>query len=255
MKLIVFSVCSVSIAALSTIQVTGQVVLDFEEYTDPSNPLQTVEFQRGDVLTDQYASQGVYFSAEKYKNRNSKLKEAELWIFDTDEATTGGGGRNDGDPDLVSPGYGPGNDGTDFDNVIVIQEDTDNGSIPDDRVKGGVITVSFASEVNLLSLGVLDIERAGKTFITGYDANDNVVFSHNRFDNIGDNSFNRVLFQEQPISYFTFDHKGSFAITDIQFDTNITPIPEPATVAGLSVSGLLVLLCVRRRVLSRIRKA
>jgi len=230
----------------------GQAVLDFENYFDLDS-FQTKEFQRGDVLTDQYAALGVQFSAEKYTSRG--LREAEIWIFDTDEPTTGGGGGNDGDPDLRSPGYGPGNEGTDFDNVIVIQERTSPGSIPDDRVKGGVITVTFASEVNLLSLGVLDIERAGKTKITGYDANDNVVFVYDTFANIGDNSFNRAVFQEQPISYFTFDHKGSFAITDIEFDTSVTPIPEPATVAGLSVTGLLALLFVRRRVLSRKKKS
>jgi len=250
MKISFISVCL--ICATSAGSLAGQAVLDFEFYNDPVTNL-VKAFQRGDVLTDQYTSKGVQFSAEKYTNKG--LKEAELWIFDTDQPTTGGSPGNDGDPDLISPGYGPGNEGTNFDNVLVIQERTRDGSIPDDRVKGGIITVSFASEVNLLSLGVLDIERAGKTKITGYDANDNEVFVYDTFANIGDNSFNRVLFQEQPISYFTFDHKGSFAITDIQFDANITPIPEPATVAGLSFTGLLALLFVRRRIRSRKKQA
>jgi hypothetical protein len=221
----------------------AQVMLDFETYLDDTNTL--VNFQRGEEVTDQYDYLGVIFSGQKYTSNG--LRDAELWIFDTDNPTGGASSGNDGDPDLISPGYGPGNANTDLDNVLVVQERTRSTDIPDDNARGGIVTANFSTPVFLHSLGVLDIERAGKSVIRGYNANDEEVFNFSSFDNYGDNSYNLVLFDEAQINYLVFDHKGSFALTGLEF----TPVPEPATVAGLSIFGLAGLLICRHRIIRR----
>jgi hypothetical protein len=223
----------------------AQVILDFETYLDDTNTL--VNFQRGEEVTDQYDYVGVIFSGQKYTSNG--LRDAELWIFDTNNPTLGASSGNDGDPDLVSPGYGPGNADTNLDNILVVQERTRSTDIPDDNARGGIIKATFTAPVFLHSLGVLDIEREGKTSIRGFNANDEEVFSFSNFDNYGDNSYNLVLFDEAEINYLIFDHKGSGALTGFEF----TPVPEPATIAGLSIVGLAGLLLVRQRFIRRIK--
>lgn len=232
---------------------SAQVVLDFETYPDGGGGF--LNFARGDVLTTQYAPYGVSFSGQKYKG-NGSLVSTELWLFDTNNPTLGGSGSNDGDPDLLTPGFHPSNT-KDLGLVLVAQENTNSGKIPDDAQRGGIITVDFAQPVFLHEMELLDLEMANKSSVKGYDSDDNLVFNVNTFSVLADNSYNQLLFNYGSISKLVFDHKDSAALASLKFviDSSITPVPEPSTIGVLAILSLGGLLFLRRRFRGRGRPA
>lgn len=215
---------------------SGQIFMEFEVHPDGLGGMEA--FQRGDRVTNQYQPYGVSFSGQRY-HRNTLL-DAELWIFDTANPVGGATRPSDGDPDLATPGFHPSNT-KDLGFVMVVQQDTAPGSIPDDATKGGIITARFSEPVFIQSVEVLDLDRPGRSMLAGLDANLQPVFTFTEFPNIGDNSYNRIEFNEGAISTLVFNHRDSAALASITF----IPIPEPETFIGMA--GLLGLMAVMGR--------
>ncbi len=110
------------------------------------------EFEAGRMITDDLEALGVVASADN----NDPSHPDVLTVFDTANPTGG-------DPDLQSPGYGPGND-TALGNILIIAEDAVNTNgdqlidDPDDEVAGGTMRFDFPFEVTFESATVIDID-------------------------------------------------------------------------------------------------
>ena len=66
------------------------------------------------------------------------------------------GGCSGGDGDLITPGYGSGNN-VGRRQILIISEDNDQGD-PDDNATGGTILLDFDSLVDLINVGMLDMD-------------------------------------------------------------------------------------------------
>jgi hypothetical protein len=151
------------------------------------------------------------------------------------------GNREYGDADLGSPNKrcpkpGPGRgEGGEPDqpgancvsqgNVLIIQEDNDDTSQPDDQRKGGTITFDFYPPVAFFdSLGLLDMQRPGNTITVEYETDSTANID---IEGLGNNAV-----QEQPInlpnvSRLSLNLRGSGAITSLKFCYEGTEAPAP----------------------------
>lgn len=131
------------------------------------------ELQRGEIVTNQYAS-GIPGASSTSVAISATGGEADITVaFDTNNATTGsnnGVGSNDGDSDLS---HQFDNTSTNFGNILVVQEDFDGttscggssclggGIIPDDAIGGSIIFDFGDTPTDLTSIDYFDIENTG----------------------------------------------------------------------------------------------
>jgi hypothetical protein len=110
-------------------------------------------------------------------------------------------------------------------NVLIIQEDNDDTSQPDDQRKGGTITFDFYPPVAFFdSLGLLDMQRPGNTITVEYETDSTANID---IEGLGNNAV-----QEQPInlpnvSRLSLNLRGSGAITSLKFCYEGTEAPAP----------------------------
>lgn len=121
-----------------------------------------------------------------------------LMLFDTANPT----GR---DFDLASDTLG---------NVLIISEDGD-ASDPDDRARGGTITVEFDDLAVVTGVGLLDIDKEG-SLIT-FKAADGSVLETYEIPDMGDNSFQQLSFDIEAVASMDIFLKGSGALTGVDF--------------------------------------
>lgn len=259
--------------------------------------------ERGSVvaaynLIDQVGSDTIEFTmvveAQRYTNwKRTKTDSGEAWIFDSNTPTGGGlGGNNDGDPDLAAPsinqgslgGGWPNNSNESPDNILIVQENTNSGAIPDDNGRGGILTFRFEDlkvngvlatslpSVAVDSISFIDIQDQQnvnrQSTITFFDALGGSVLKYPDFGDVDpnvsdtnweyneDRSYNELEFSPviDGINYFVFDHKDSAAIASVSFsldDSTITLVPEPSQIAGLALISLGGIVFLRRRLRNR----
>jgi hypothetical protein len=148
-------------------------------------------------------------------------------IFDTNRIGT----RKYGDPDLGAPnemcggpgigrGGEPGQPGANcvpLGNVIIIQEDNDDPTIPDDQLDGGTITFDFTTKFPYIyEIGVMDIEEGTHSFITVvHDVGTKQETTQIDIFGLGDNAVQTVLINIANVSKLTLNLDTSGAITHL----------------------------------------
>jgi hypothetical protein len=148
-------------------------------------------------------------------------------IFDTNSIGT----RKYGDPDLGTPnemcgGPGSGKGGepgqpaancVPLGNVIIIQEDNDDPTIPDDQQGGGTISFDLTTKVHYIyEIGVMDIEERSRSFITVvHDVGTKQETTQIDFVGLGDNAVQTVLINIANVSKLTLNLDTSGAITHL----------------------------------------
>ena len=140
-------------------------IVGFDE-TTTGVPL---DLPAGVELTTQFAAQGIVISAVNHAPGHPDR----AILFDT-SAPTGE------DPDLATPGYGPGNDVAQRKVLILAEDDVDldlDGLVddPDDEMKGGVITFEIGYDALFVSATVLDVDAGETSFFEVYDASDALI--------------------------------------------------------------------------------
>lgn len=259
-------VLTMGAASLSSLS-ANLITIDFEEFVDGSN--NTQQLSRGEQLTDQYSDQfGLNFSATTGSN------PAEVWIFDTFNPTLGGNldspgngiAENDGDFDLRTPGFdvannpsdgttsfGPGNT-TGLGNVIVVQENTSPGAIPDDVV-GSSVFLNWDTPITLENILIMDIEGPeNASRVVARDSNGVTLFDQeiqkiatDSGQGLGNNSVVDIGFGElMGVSELNVIFTGSGAIGAVGF-SEVNVVPEPATNALLAVLSVGALVYLRKR--------
>ena len=168
----------------------------------------------GEVMTDQFATLGMQIEAV-----NATFgKPDKAILFDT-KFPTGGDG------DLVTPGYGPGNDVPRRMVMIIAEDDVDadfDGYVddPDDATKGGMLALDFSFDRWIRSVTLLDIESSELTWIDLFDA-DGLLIATQPVPALGDNSVQDVFIDMPGVRRFELHLGGSGALAGLEF------CPEP----------------------------
>ena len=153
----------------------------------------------GDIITNQYAAQGVTVSA------HGNPYDIAM-VFDTANPTGG-------DNDLRTPGSGAGND-TALGNVLIISENGDSSN-PDDEAEGGALIFDYANPIRVDALKVLDIEHGGSD-IEAFDANGNSLGVID-IPGVGDNSVQTVQIGIDGVSRLVVNLTTSGAVGDLVY--------------------------------------
>jgi hypothetical protein len=141
--------------------------VDFDERTLGA-PL---ELETGEEITDQFSDIGLLIEA----HNNVPKHPDKAILFDTANPTGGDG-------DLVTPGYGPGND-TALGKVLIIAENDQDFDLdglvddPDDEAGGGDLQFRFDTAVEFTGAKILDVDGTEKDSFNLYDENDNLILS------------------------------------------------------------------------------
>lgn len=180
-------------------------VLDFDYTIGPDEP------KAGQVLGEDWADIGMHLTAEN----NVAGHPDKCIVFDSSNPT----GE---DPDLATPGYGPGNDEPLGKLLIVAEDDVDadfDGFVddPDDEAGGGWLNFDFDEPVTVCSTQIVDIDDAGPTriVISFADGSPPAVLY---VPNGGDNSVQWIALHYTGVSRLQFALSGSGAVADVRFE-------------------------------------
>jgi hypothetical protein len=148
-------------------------------------------------------------------------------IFDTNKI----GNQNFGDPDLGTPnekcggpgrGKGgepgqPGENCVPLGNVLIIQENNDDPSVPDDEQGGGTITMDFTTKVQYIyEIGIIDIEASSDSYFTVvHGIGTRQETKKIDFVGLGDNAVQTIPVNIAKVSKLTFNLDTSGAITHL----------------------------------------
>jgi hypothetical protein len=143
-----------------------------------------------------------------------------------------------GDPDLATPGYGPGNDQP-LGMLLVIPENAIDASpmdglldCPDDEAGGGVLHFDFSPAARLSSITLVDIDDRRPSELRFYDGAR--LTQTLPIENRGDNSVQTLNFDISPVSRLDVVLGGSGGVASIgasicpmriDFDTSTTGVP------------------------------
>lgn len=199
------------------------------------------ELAPGTKIDEQWNGVGVHISAQG----NAPNSPDQVIIFDSENPTGG-------DSDLITPGYGTGNDAP-LGNVLIIAEDVvdlDNDSLvddPDDAAAGGTIFFDFDAPVAVCSLSLLDLDETGiGSIIRFFDGQ--TMIGEIDLPSMDDNSFQDVEFLFQGVTRVEVSFTGSGAIPfmgvlpcpfRINLDFNSFGEPSPLYLPGLIVDDEL----------------
>jgi len=144
------TISAVIAAAAGSAAMGGTITTDFSGFSNGAN-VEGATFNAGSLAEFVATSAG----------NNLGLR-----IFDT---TPGGVNQNQGDNDLLLPGYG---------NALILQDKHNPGSQPNDASEGGTISFAFVAATQLVSIDLIDIDRGARTTITLTDGDgDTRVFN------------------------------------------------------------------------------
>jgi len=209
------------------------------------------ELDNGTRVDDEYSSSyGVTFNGYNVDQNESNLAV----VFDTSL-------NNTADPDLESPftninnpNLGTSNPG----NVLVIHEtpstcDASTCSNPDDEGSrpAGYFTIDFSESVTLNSIDFFDVEYDEATSnnaihlfdIDGDELNIDEFYTPYTG---GNNTWDRLYFDVADVYSIEINFFGSGAISNIDFTSATTSVPEPTTLAVFAM-GLIGLVSARRK--------
>jgi hypothetical protein len=128
-----------------------------------------LSLQPGETITDQFSDIGVQIAA----NNNVPGHPDKAILFDSQNPTGG-------DTDLVTPGYGVGND-TALGKILIIAEDDVDADFdglvddPDDEDGGGDLQFRFDTPVEFSGATILDVDGSEFDAFNLYDENDNLI--------------------------------------------------------------------------------
>ena len=216
------------------------------------------ELQRGEIVDNQYAS-GIPGATSTSVGISATGGEGDVAVsFDTNNATGGGGGFNDGDSDLSDPFD---NTPTDFGNILIVQEDFNGttscgsstclggGVIPDDSV-GGAITFDFGdTPTDLQSIDYFDIENRTDQALTLEITYADASMATEQLTPVGNHDWGIFNFGNLGLNVtkLVAVFNGSGAIDNLRGrDRTVVSVSEPQTVA-IFLTGLLGLALYRRR--------
>jgi hypothetical protein len=179
----------------------------------------------GVTVTEQWAGMGLHISAD---NKVAGHPDKAI-VFDSASPT----GE---DPDLVTPGYGTGNDTAIGKLLIVAEDDVDadfDGIVddPDDEQNGGILRFAFDKPVSLCSALLVDVEEEG-TELRFYG--EGGLFKTIPVPALDDNSVQNLGFTAEGVTLFEVDFAGSggLGLIDlipcdaiIAFDETTTGVP------------------------------
>ena len=193
-------------------------------------------FSAGTIIDDEYAADGVTFSATGGAGH--------AVVFDTNNPT-----GNDGD--LAAP-FKLYNDPTTEitpGNILVISDNKSSVSCSatactpaDDEASGGVITAVFDSVVNFHGFNAFDVTDGGKKFeVKFYDVNDLLIGSIlQAAPGVGDReyqAFDNLLYANVKKIEFIFG--GSGGIDGLKFTEVPIPGALPLLLSGLALGGFV----------------
>ena len=193
---------------------------------------------------------GTYVKDEWYAAYGMKLSASGGYgdaprLFNTSDV----GAVEFGDPDLGAPnerctpsgpGVGeggehgmPGENCSPRGNVLIIQEENSNLSIPDDNVDGGMIVFDFEGGVDYVyEIGLLDTDYAGSLEITSSKLGGTPTVTTIPIDILGDNSYQVVSIETVNVLRIKLNLTRSGAVTFISFcypNTPTIPIATPTS--------------------------
>lgn len=124
------------------------------------------------------------------------------------------------DPDLITPGYGVGNDTAQRTVLILAEDDVDadfDGLVddPDDEAGGGVITFDYDFEVLFESATVLDIDDVNASYFEAFDK-DGLSLGIVPLANLGDNSSQTVTADIDGVRKVELHLGGSGALAEMR---------------------------------------
>jgi hypothetical protein len=183
----------------------------------------------GDYVDTEWAAYGITLSATGGYGTTPRLFNTS----DVGDHDSGYGDRDLGSPnrkcDVPGPGEGkggePGQPGENCDfvgNVLIIQEDNGNPTIPDDNRGGGVITFDFSPPATYVyQIGLMDVEEATTSITVVYDGGEVTL----DVPPLGDNSVQTLTIDIENVSQLKLNLTGSGAVTFLSFCP--APTPEP----------------------------
>jgi hypothetical protein len=179
----------------------------------------------GETVAEQWSGMGLHISAE---NKVGGHPDKSI-IFDSASPT----GE---DSDLVTPGYGPGNETALGKLLIVAEDDVDadfDGLVddPDDEAGGGILRFAFDKPVTLCSALLVDVDEAGTELRFHGEGG---LLKTVPVPVMGDNSAQNIGFTAEGVTLFEVDFAGSggLGLIDlipcdaiISFDETTTGVP------------------------------
>ena len=135
-----------------------------------------------------------------------------LMIFDSENWTGN-------DSDLITPGYGEGND-TALGKILMISQDN-NPNSPNDYANGGYMYFDFDQPSTVNSITWIDIEESHKPWVRVYDANGNEI-AFVQGVTLGDNSVQTWPVNVSGAASMTVYLPGSGAIADLDYTIPVT---------------------------------
>lgn len=221
-----------SVLALSTMAASASTV-DLGINFDPTDNVSAFT-SHGELLTKFDFGRGVTGTVSVINGFGANAQTGEARIFDTRLT-----GTADDDLEGDFTNVADSNDVRDFGKALIIQERVGVASaIPDDEVRGGIVTFTFDNAVDILSLAYLDGERGAIATADGVQIGD---FGSGVS---GDHKFVLLDFANDPnafeVTTLEIRYNGSGAIGGLNFVPSPVPLPAglPLLLAGLTGLGL-----------------
>ncbi|MCP4203253.1 MAG: hypothetical protein GY769_15120, partial [bacterium] len=176
------------------------------------------EFQKGDIITNQYAGIGLTVTTSDPVNHPAM-------IFDTFNPTGGDFDLGTPNTDFGGPGIGsgggfgqPGQNSLPLGKILILSEDNDPTD-PDDDAGPGTIIFTFDHPVPLTSVGILDIDNDEEMgTVTAYDAEvGGGVIATADMQTLGNNSYQDVPLEANGVRRIEVHFPSSGAVSSIVF--------------------------------------
>jgi hypothetical protein len=124
-------------------------------------------------------------------------------------------------------------------NVLIIQENGSDKSIPDDNTDGGIIEFNFAKRTFVHEIGLLDVDYEA-TITVIYDTGKGLLTMLINVPIMGDNAVQKVSINKENVIQLRLEATRSAALTFISFCYGGTPptsYPIPASTPGVNIGA------------------